>query len=93
MNFKNKFNSLIDFIEENIQLNNIELMQRIRDEFAFGEAAYLNHAFDYITGFRLKEYIVRRKLLHIWKYINDNSCTIENAALEFNYSAATYKNS
>ena len=89
MNFKERFDELILFIENNISKNNTDIMILVKDKFAYGDPSYLAHAFDYITGMRLKEYIIRRKLIHIFKYKKDNNCTIEDAVSEFEYSSET----
>ena len=89
MNFKEKFDELILFIENNIRKNNTDILVLVKDNFAYGDPSYLAHAFDYITGMRLKEYINRRKLIHIFKYKKDNDCTIEFAASKFDYSSET----
>ncbi len=89
MDFKTRFDELIFFIENNISKSNTEIMVLVKDKFAYGDPSYLAHAFDYITGMRLKEYIIRRKLIHIFNYKKNNNCTIEDAVSKFEYSSET----
>lgn len=89
MNFKDRFNNMIEFIEHNVKASKSDIMYLVAEQYAFGSPAYLNNAFDYITGMKLSEYVLRRKLINAVKYKNDIGCTIEEAALEFNFSAAS----
>lgn len=61
-------------------------MSGILSKFVYTSPSGFNSLFEFMTGMRLNEYIVRRKLIKILEYKRLNSCSLENAVEAFEYS-------
>lgn len=88
MNFKEKYDNIIDYIEKNIKLSKKEIIKGVVNEFAMGNKMLLINAFQFIADISMSEYIKRRQLLYILKYKISHKCSIEQAAFDYGYSNA-----
>lgn len=87
MNFKKQFDALIQLIEDNVKKDSSQIMKLVRSEFSFWSPNVISHAFEYITGMRLKEYIMKRRLISTLKYQKSGGTTLEKATDRFGYSS------
>lgn len=88
MNFKERYDNIIDFIEENIKLSKSEIIKMIVNKFAMGNRLMLMNAFQFIADISMSEYIKRRQLFYILEYIKNHECSIEQAVFDYGYSSA-----
>lgn len=88
MNFKEKYDNIIDYIEKNIKLSKKEIIKGVVNEFAMGNKMLLINAFQFIADISMSEYIKRRQLLYILEYKINHKCSIEQAAFDYGYSNA-----
>ena len=65
MNFKQRFDDIIAYIENNVCDNKKDIMDGILKEHVITTPSTLNGVFEFMTGMRLSEYITRRKLIKI----------------------------
>ena len=65
MNFKKQYDDLIDIIEKNIKKDSTQIMKLIQEYFSFYSPDMITHSFEFITGMRLKEYIIKRRLISV----------------------------
>ena len=89
MKFDKHFDEMIDLIEKSTMHDTRYILDLIKSKFATYDPAMLSHAFEYITGFRLRDYVARRRLIHTLKYKKETNCSIEVAAEKFSYSLET----
>lgn len=87
MNFVERFNRMISFIEDNVK-DDRNILTSFQKEFAMGNPSGLASSFEFITGMRPKQYINRRRLIKARAFIAEEECTIEFAAEAFGYSSA-----
>lgn len=82
MNFKQRFDDIITYIEDNIKKDKKSIMDGVRKRYS----SKINFVFEFMTDTSLNEYITRRKLIKILEYKKDTQCSLEAAVEEFDYS-------
>lgn len=85
MNFKEKYNYIIERIEYLIESGNENIIFALVQDLAVNERL-LGDAFQFITDMTLSQYVRQRKLLHAIIYKIEMECSIDEAAEKFGFS-------
>lgn len=85
MNFREKYNYIIDQIEVLIEAGNENIIFTLVQDLSVNERL-LGDAFQFITDMTLSQYVRQRKLLHAIIYKIEMECSIDEAADKFGFS-------
>lgn len=84
MNFVDKYNSIIDFIEKNLHMKTDEIAQTMADRLQINKRV-LGESFQFVTGLSLNEYVRNRRVVNCMRYKLQLKCSLDIAAEEFGF--------
>ena len=84
MNFAEKYNSIITFIEENLHRKTDEISQIMAGELKISKRA-LGETFQFMTGLSINEYVRNRRIVNAMRYKLQTDCPLEMVAEEFGF--------
>lgn len=87
MNFTEKYDQLINEIEEAVKANEEDISEKL-SKFYGTNTRHLAEAFQFISGVTLSQYIKQRRLIHAMHFKFDNDCSLETAAIKFGFPDA-----
>ena len=88
MNFQDKFDLIIETIEENLDKEYSDIRSVTKElELKLGTPSrVISDTFSFVTDVTLGSYIMKRKLAAAFQFKNRNQCRWEDAAEKFGYS-------
>lgn len=85
MSFKEKFNSISEIVEKNIEEPDDQIIDEIIKKF-LAEKRSMSYAFYFIVGYRLPEYIRKRKLCVAFRKVEKEKCKWDDVLTLAGYS-------
>lgn len=77
MSFAERFDRITEIVEENIEKNTGEILKLVVKEFIADEGN-IGYAFEFISGYKLSEYIRKRKLCAAYRKNEERGCGWDN---------------
>lgn len=87
MSFQNRFNGIIESIENHISQKEDQIPERLAQESGV-HLRMVADAFQFITGITLAQYIKQRRMIHALNYKMNSNCSMETAATDYGFADA-----